>query len=430
MNKKGRATKRLSCSPSEAGVIQSELDTAMVEARKWLEKARFDKNGFRKIEARGFCEAEWNFIGIEDATEAKRAREYEYLREHKFAYEFQQDHLQTWSLIGDDLYLNGWTYHEDYGTSAPIQELAHPEIWKFYAKWGNPFGIDDAEPYSLWKFFPLPYVRLPDAVRERIKRGSLFFTAGSFKKLSETVVRLRGSDPVSQYLWEQFPLQARKVLQDPESSLSQCAQVLRDSLNKILKNGTCIYDNERFSGIALSEGTKILLSKMPTGEGLVRLNRLLIEDAYPGEIAGSERYATLPAIKEIDPEHFTNPAYYRPTTPEGSKDYHLRIDWNSASYGAIEKAMIKWLKKVRPENWKPKRGRADGKRDEDALAALSAWRARRAKLSWREYSDLAETSGVSRVYKSTSYVRIYSTKKKYEEAADAAERRIRRNSAA
>jgi len=44
-----------------------------------------------------------------------------------------------------------------------------------------------------------------------------------------------------------------------------------------------IYDQERFSEVDLSPQTRGLLSRDPQGEELARLNRLLLEDAYPKE---------------------------------------------------------------------------------------------------------------------------------------------------
>jgi hypothetical protein len=49
-----------------------------------------------------------------------------------------------------------------------------------------------------------------------------------------------------------------------------------------------IYNPERFSKVHLSEETKTLLVQKPLRDS-ARLNRLLLEDAYPTEIARSDR---------------------------------------------------------------------------------------------------------------------------------------------
>jgi MFS family permease len=59
---------------------------------------------------------------------------------------------------------------------------------------------------------------------------------------------------------------------------------LTEDLNRLMQ-GAPLYEQERFAGVALSEETKECLTQNPPGQKLVRLNRLLIEDAYPRAIA-------------------------------------------------------------------------------------------------------------------------------------------------
>jgi len=61
-------------------------------------------------------------------------------------------------------------------------------------------------------------------------------------------------------------------------------------------NGGSIYDPARFAGIPLSPDTQELLASAPTGADLIRLNRLLLEEAYPeaiGQLAISLPAGTL-----------------------------------------------------------------------------------------------------------------------------------------
>src|SRR5262249_48333991 len=57
-------------------------------------------------------------------------------------------------------------------------------------------------------------------------------------------------------------------------------------LNSILQ-GSSIYDSQRFQGVKLSAETSRLKEESPTEVDPVRFNRLLLEDAYPLEIAKS-----------------------------------------------------------------------------------------------------------------------------------------------
>jgi hypothetical protein len=55
-------------------------------------------------------------------------------------------------------------------------------------------------------------------------------------------------------------------------------------LNQVLA-GPSIYDAAQFSGVALRPETEELLKGSPRGVRLARLNKLLLEDAYPAELA-------------------------------------------------------------------------------------------------------------------------------------------------
>ncbi|MCC7376585.1 MAG: hypothetical protein IT581_18140 [Verrucomicrobiales bacterium] len=72
---------------------------------------------------------------------------------------------------------------------------------------------------------------------------------------------------------------------DPSSSESEPLRgsLLRD-LNLVLK-GALIYEGTRFADIKLRLETQNLLGQQPQDESLQRLNRLLIEDAYPLELS-------------------------------------------------------------------------------------------------------------------------------------------------
>jgi hypothetical protein len=58
---------------------------------------------------------------------------------------------------------------------------------------------------------------------------------------------------------------------------------LAEMLNGIIQRGL-IYRKELFSAVKLSEAAQSLLERSPDGETLIQLNRLLLEDAFPGQI--------------------------------------------------------------------------------------------------------------------------------------------------
>jgi hypothetical protein len=74
-----------------------------------------------------------------------------------------------------------------------------------------------------------------------------------------------------------------KKTKAPPSKASVVRSMLAKILNKIISSGA-VYDETRFSGVQLRPETKELLGKNPQGYDLERLNKLLIEDAYPAEL--------------------------------------------------------------------------------------------------------------------------------------------------
>jgi len=97
---------------------------------------------------------------------------------------------------------------------------------------------------------------------------------------------------LSQYLRETFSLDTQRLLDEYDGlkSPSEALQMaLVNELNRLIQ-GECIYDEQRFAQVELTEGIQKLIEKdlqLVLGEDLIRLNRLLLEEAYPNEIAES-----------------------------------------------------------------------------------------------------------------------------------------------
>lgn len=108
------------------------------------------------------------------------------------------------------------------------------------------------------------------------------FLAGNFIDVSTLVTLLTASspDPVSAYVWAQFPAGDQADLTNSGSTAAQQLAALIDGLDTLVQAGASIYTPARFTGIALSPETAALLGQNPTGAALVKLNRLLLDDAY------------------------------------------------------------------------------------------------------------------------------------------------------
>jgi hypothetical protein len=138
---------------------------------------------------------------------------------------------------------------------------------------------------------------------EYIGNRSFSFGEGDFlgaKGLALTEKLRAGGDPLSKWVFSQLSPDTIKQYENyqaaPNSSdddikkkndlaKSHLNQLATD-LNKIITSGQSIYDPARFAGVNLSDFTKQYMAQPNlTPDKLIRLNRLLLEDAYPNEIA-------------------------------------------------------------------------------------------------------------------------------------------------
>lgn len=114
------------------------------------------------------------------------------------------------------------------------------------------------------------------------------FSAGdiiNLPSLRNLLVQPSDSDKVSQYLVTRISPATQKLLASYDGNTnSQLQQALAEDFNQIIQNGS-IFDTARFAGVKLSPETTNLLAGTPSDADLVRLNRSLLQDAYPREIS-------------------------------------------------------------------------------------------------------------------------------------------------
>jgi hypothetical protein len=97
-----------------------------------------------------------------------------------------------------------------------------------------------------------------------------------------------GQDALSTYLRDHFedPIKPELASYSPDNTNAKATiSAMVKDLNQII-SGPSIYDSARFTGIQLRPETQQFLAQNPTGFRLARLNKLLLEDAYP-ELAKS-----------------------------------------------------------------------------------------------------------------------------------------------
>ena len=101
------------------------------------------------------------------------------------------------------------------------------------------------------------------------------------------IAKLKDISALSRYLRSQFSPNTETLLSNHNNSSPPEPQLLRAvvaELNRILLSES-FYDPQRFALITLTQKTNWLANQNPHGKELIRLNRLLLEEAYPDEIA-------------------------------------------------------------------------------------------------------------------------------------------------
>jgi MscS family membrane protein len=105
-------------------------------------------------------------------------------------------------------------------------------------------------------------------------------------ELPSFAAKLQETNPLAEYLRGQLSVETRNLLSMYDGGLDpELKEALVKDLNRIVF-GPSIYEADRFGEVKRRQETQVLLDSHPEGENLARLNRLLLEDAYPQELFG------------------------------------------------------------------------------------------------------------------------------------------------
>jgi hypothetical protein len=115
----------------------------------------------------------------------------------------------------------------------------------------------------------------------QIENAATSIASGSVADPAALIARLNGKDALASYLRGRLK---SGVPADPgdKTAYSAMTRELNDAIQ-----GPSIYDQARFAGVTLRPETARLLSRNPSGFETARLNKMLLEDAWPNEIAKS-----------------------------------------------------------------------------------------------------------------------------------------------
>lgn len=123
-------------------------------------------------------------------------------------------------------------------------------------------------------------------IEKRWRVSTSWFTGADFTNLTDLVSKLHSSqDPLSRWLFQNLDKPAKDLITG-KGSESALRAALVENWNKLLE-GPSIYDPTRFAQVKLSDYLQQFVAQNPQGDTRIRLNRLLLEAAYPDDIAKS-----------------------------------------------------------------------------------------------------------------------------------------------
>lgn len=130
------------------------------------------------------------------------------------------------------------------------------------------------------------FLGLGDSIEKRRRVGESFFKPDHFKDPKALAATLKaGEDPVSAHVFKSLTPECQAALAANADS-SQARSLLARDLNTLLEAGP-LFDAARFAKVSLSQHVKWFVEENPQSHTRIRLNRLLLEEAYPKLLTAS-----------------------------------------------------------------------------------------------------------------------------------------------
>ncbi|KAF3886721.1 MULTISPECIES: hypothetical protein [Nostocales] len=115
------------------------------------------------------------------------------------------------------------------------------------------------------------------------------------------IAKLKENSPLSQFMRSQFSLNTQNLLNSHNPVYSPQLSLIKavvDELNLLLLSKS-LYEEHRFASIRLTERTNWLVQHNLQGKELIRLNRLLLQEAFPYEIRKHKDYTLYQVSQNI-----------------------------------------------------------------------------------------------------------------------------------
>jgi hypothetical protein len=191
--------------------------------------------------------------------------------------------LITQNALADPPYLNYIRAH--YNRSAQIDPPFFSELVR------GPQEVQLNNETNIIARMLLPIDRfllnLGDRIEKERRAGTSFFKESDFLDPAGFLAKLRQPDPLSKHLLESLTPQTRALLDRSAPDKQWRKAVAKDLNEQVLEKGK-LYTPERFANVKLSDRTQHFIKEDPKSHTLIRLNRILLEEAFPGFIAKSK----------------------------------------------------------------------------------------------------------------------------------------------
>ena len=124
-------------------------------------------------------------------------------------------------------------------------------------------------------------------IEKRWRVSTSWFTGQDFTNLPAFVAKLRpgDQDPLAQWLFQNLSQPTRDLITS-KGDEQNLRTALTGDLNRLLEAGP-VYDANRFARVKLSDYLQQFITQNPQSDTRIRLNRLLLESAYPDNIEKS-----------------------------------------------------------------------------------------------------------------------------------------------
>lgn len=154
--------------------------------------------------------------------------------------------------------------------------------------------------------FPTPGA--PTLAEQVRQMASSRLGGADLKAAPELLSQLQqGTNEFSRFLWSQIPPERQQWLAATNITPTQMRDGLAFFLDTTLTNGP-FYQPQRFTAVSLSAEARRLIAQNPQGDDLTRLNRLLLQAAYPKALAQPKSAFTrglvlrvVPVLQQIGP---------------------------------------------------------------------------------------------------------------------------------